>query len=173
VNSKHVKGLAVIGAADGTRLGTVDHAFLDLVAMRVVGFSVATGGRPLSWAPEAGLTVDAAEVRSLGPAALTLGAAARGDAVDAAYGALVPLGELAKRTVVTEGGAFVGKVASLDFDERTFRVTQVEVSPGFLRSHKLVPADRLVSIGRDVLVVADAVPRREDRARVAAAAASD
>ena len=171
MNSKHLKGLALVTIADGTKLGTIDHAFLDLAARRVAGFSISTGGRPLGWAVEAGMAVDAAEVHSLGPDALTLDdAAAHGAEVNAAYGALVPLGELTKRKVVTEGGVFVGEVASLDFDERTFRVTQVEVSPGFLRRHQRVPADRLVSIGRDVLVVADAAPGRDDGARDAAGA---
>ena len=77
--------------------------------------------------------------------------------MNAAAGSSVPLDEVTKRKVVTEGGADVGNVASLEFDERSFRVTQVEVSPGFFKSNHHVPADQVVRIGPDVVVVADAV----------------
>ena len=164
MNSTRLKGLAVVDLAAGTKLGTVDHAFLDPTAMRVVGFSIA-GGRHGA-AGDDGLTVAAAAVRALGPDALTLDdpAAAHAAWVGAAYGSLLPLDELAKRKVVTEGGADVGEVASLEFDDRTFEVTRVEVSPGFFKSNRHLPADQVVRIGPDVVVVADAVVAAADTA---------
>ena len=160
MNSTRLKGLAVIDLATGTTLGTVEHAFLDPAAMRVVGFSIAGGRR--GTAGDAGPTVAAAAVHALGPDALTLddATAARAAWVDAAagsFGAFVPLDEVAKRRVVTEGGTDVGEVASLEFDERTFEITRVEVSPGFFKGNKHLPVDQVVRIGPDLVVVADGV----------------
>ncbi len=46
-------------------------------------------------------------------------------------------------------------VAAVEFDERTFAITEVEVSPGFLKTKTHIPLDQLVRFGPDVLVVAD------------------
>ena len=59
------------------------------------------------------------------------------------------------RRVVTEGGTNLGEVVSLGFDEHTFAVTEVEVSPGFLKTSTHIPLAQLVRIGQDVLVVTD------------------
>ena len=58
------------------------------------------------------------------------------------------------RKVVTEGGTDVGEVAAVEFDAQTFAITEVEVSPGFLKTNTHIPLDQLVRIGQDVLVVA-------------------
>jgi uncharacterized protein YrrD len=172
MNHRQARGLAVFGAADGRRIGTVDGAFLDPAAKRVVGFSISGGERGRT--PGARRTIDSAEVQDLGSGGLTIDdATAHGAGTNAAYLSLVPLEDLAKRTVVTQGGAYVGRVVTVAFDVRTFRLTQVEVSPGFLRGRKLLPADRLVRIGRDLLVVADAVPTRDDAGATLANAAGD
>ena len=75
--------------------------------------------------------------------------------MSAAYGALSTLGDLEGRKVVTEGGANLGVISSVGFDEHTFAVSEVEVSPGFLKANTFIPLDQLVSIGPDVLVVKD------------------
>ena len=159
MNSKDITGIAVISIAEGKKLGTVERVYLDPDSQRVVGFAVGSGGGLLSTQPGAGLMVDVTEVHSLGPDALTLdeATAARGAEVTAAAASLLPLDDLTKRKVVTEGGTYVGQVASLEFDERSFRLTEVEVSPGFFRGNVRVPAEHLISIGQDVLVVGDAV----------------
>ena len=43
----------------------------------------------------------------------------------------------------------------MEFDERTFAITEVEVSPGFMKTNTRIPLDQLVRIGQDVVVVAD------------------
>jgi uncharacterized protein YrrD len=158
MNSKQIRGLTVIDLADGTQVGTVDQVFLDLAAKRVVGFSITNGVGPFGGARDNAPTVAASAVRSLGPDALTLDdvAAAHAAWVDAAFGAVVPLDDVVGRRVVTEGGINVGDVVSLGFDEQTFAINNVEVSPGFLKTHTSIPRDRLVRIGQDVFVVADA-----------------
>jgi sporulation protein YlmC with PRC-barrel domain len=158
MNSKDIRGLAVISIADGTRVGTVDQVYLDLAAKEVVGFSITDGLGPFGGARDNAPTVAASGVHSLGPDALTLDdlTAAHGAWVDGAFGSLVSLDDLMGRKVVTEGGTNVGEIVSLSFDEQTFAVSKVEVSPGFLKTKVEFPLDQIVRIGPDVLVVANA-----------------
>ena len=159
MNSKHVKGTAVVSIADGAKIGTIDRAYFDPATKQVVGFSLASGGGLLSGGGEPAMTIDIDEIHSLGPDALTVdsAAAARGQRTSAATESLVDMDDLTKRKVLTEGGTLVGQLASVDFDEKGFRLTDIEVSPGFFKSNKKVPIDQIVSIGSDVVVVADAV----------------
>jgi uncharacterized protein YrrD len=107
--------------------------------------------------------VAAAAIHSLGPDAVTLDdvTAAHAAWVDGAYGPLESLTAVIGRKVVTDGGTDVGEVVSLEFDERTFAITAVEVSPGFLKANTHVPLDQLVRMGQDVLVVADVAAKRD------------
>ena len=169
MNSKQIHGLSVINIADGTQVGTVDQVFLDLAAKQVVGFSITNGVGPFGGTRDNAPTVAASGVHSLGPDALTLDdvTAAHAAWVGAAYGVLASLDDLVGRKVVTEGGTNLGNVVSLGFDEQTFAVTEVEVSPGFLKTNTHIPLDHLVRIGQDVLVVADlVVAAREPAAEV-------
>jgi sporulation protein YlmC with PRC-barrel domain len=169
MNSKQIRGLTVINLADGTQVGTVDQVFLDLTAKQVVGFSITNGVGPFGGARDNAPTEAASAVHSLGPDALTLDdvTAAHAAWVDATFGAVVPLDDVVGRRVVTEGGVNVGDVISLGFDETTFAITEVEVSPGFLKTHTSIPLDRLVRIGQDVLVVADVAIAASEPATVA------
>src|SRR5687768_12840377 len=161
MNSRQIRGLSVINIADGTQVGTVDQVFLGLAAKQVVGFSITNGVGPFGGARDNAPTVAASGVHSLGPDALTLDdvTAAHAAWVGAAYGVLASLDDVGGRKVVTEGGTDLGEVVSLGFDEQTFAITEVEVSPGFLKTNTHIPLDHLVRIGQDVLVVTDvAVP---------------
>ena len=72
--------------------------------------------------------------------------------------------DLTKRKVVTEGGTYVGQVVSVELDPATYRLTAIEVSPGFFRGNKLIPDDQVTSLGADVVIVSDMVcaPQGED-----------
>jgi uncharacterized protein YrrD len=157
MNSKQIRGLTVINIADGTQVGTIDQVFLDLAAKQVVGFSITNGVGPFGGARDNAPTVAASGVHSLGPDALTLDdlTAAHAAWVSEAYGTLVPLDDVVGRKVMTEGGVNLGDVVALAFDEQTFAVTEVEVSPGFLKTNTHIPLAQLVRIGQDVLVVTD------------------
>ena len=155
MNSKQIRGLSVINIADGTQVGTIDQVFMDLAAKQVVGFSITNGVGPFGGSRNNAPTVAVSGVHSLGPDALTLDdvTAAHAAWVDGTFGALITLDDLVGRKVVTEGGANVGEVASVEFDERSFSITEVEVSPGFLQPNTQVSFDQLIRIGPDVLVV--------------------
>ena len=157
MNSKQVRGLSVINMADGTQVGTIDQVFLDRAAKQVVGFSITNGVGPFGGARDNAPTVATSAVHSLGPDALTLDdvTAAHAAWVGGAYGALESVDDVVGRRVVTDGGTTVGDVVSLGFDERTFAITELEVSPGFFKTNTHIPLDQLIRIGQDVLVVAD------------------
>ena len=152
MNSKDLKGLAVINIADGAQLGTVERAFLDPKLKQVVGFAIDTGGGLLS--PESSLLADTVEVHSLGSGALTLdNASPRGGDTSARYGDLVDLHALTGREVYTESGLLLGHAGSAEFDERTFALSAIEVSPGFFQGHRAVPVGQIMTIGPEVIVV--------------------
>ncbi len=164
MNSKQINGLAVIDIADGTKLGSLEGAFLDPAGKRIVGFGVARsdGGDGAAF-------VAADAVHALGPDALTVDDASKLSTgrAGAAGAGLVDLGDLIKHKVVTEGGAFVGQVASVEFDERSFLLTQVEVSPGRFKSNTAVPIEHVVSIGGDMVVVVNAAAADDEAAPTA------
>ena len=110
MNSQEVKGRPVISLVGGTKVGTIDHIYLDLAAKRVVGFSIATERQRFGGATAPGPTVATSAVRSLGPDAMTVEdvAAAHAAWVDADYGGILTVDDLAGRKVVTEGGTEVG-----------------------------------------------------------------
>ena len=166
MNSKNLKGLAVISIADGEKLGTLDRVYLDPTAKRVVGFAVKHGG--LFAGGELGL-IDVDDVHALGQDALTLAdkGAVRGDRTRARLDQLVDLDELVKHRAVTEGGTFVGQVTGVEVDRTSFHLAELEISPGFFKSNKLVPVGQVVSIGHDLVVVADAVCAPEGAAPTA------
>ncbi len=157
MNSQDIRGLKVISIADGTQIGAIDQVFLDLAAKQVVGFSITQGRGPFGGALGNAPTVAASAVHSLGPDALTLDdvAAAHAAWVDGAYGTIETVHDVVGRKVVTEGGTDVGQVTAVAFDAQTFAITELEVSPGFMKTKTLIPLDQLVRIGQDVVVVAD------------------
>lgn len=161
MNSKHLKGLTVISIADGERLGTIDRVYLDPASKEVVGFSVRHGGGGLlapadDAAPE---LIDVDDVHALGQDAVTLSSKGdmRGDQTRAMLDSLMELDDLIKLKTVTEGGTYVGDVASLELDDRGFRIRELEVSPGFFKSNRHVATGQVISIGHDLVVVADTV----------------
>ncbi|MDQ3043849.1 MAG: PRC-barrel domain-containing protein [Chloroflexota bacterium] len=163
MNNKQIDGIAVISIADGRKLGTVDHIYFDPLDKRVVGFAVTSGGGLLSAESGSGGIIDAADVHSLGPDALTVNdaSALRGDDVSDRYASLIDISNLIKEKVVSEGGILVGQVVSVEFDPTSYELQEVEVSPGYFKSNKHVSADQVTSIGQDVVVVSNAVCAEE------------
>lgn len=156
MNSKQLKGLPVVSIAEGIKLGTLVRAYLDPSAKRVVGFAYDAGNGLTE--PDSEPKLDTGDAESLGPDVLTVRtrSAVRGEEVNRRFGELVDLGALHNRAVLTEGGASVGSVGSIDFDERTIAVTQMEVTPGHFRRPATVLAGQIRTIGPDFVVLYDA-----------------
>ena len=154
---KLVKGTPVVSLADGTKLGTIDRVYLDPGRKTIVGFSFHQGGG-LFGSRSAGL-IDAADVHAFGPDAVTVDdvAGVRSDVALASRDDLVDLEELLKRKVLTESGALVGEIRSIQFDQDSYRLTGIEVSPGVFQDSALIAADEIVNLGSELVVVADSV----------------
>lgn len=159
MKNSQLKGLSVISIAEGKALGTVARVFFDPVTQQAVGFEVHQGGGLLSPDPDRRRMIDVEQVQALGPDALMVAdeSALRSQETAGPSADLVELDALTSRRVVAEGGTQVGAIASTDIDERTFHLRSVEISPGFFQTNREIPADQVVSIGSDVLVVTDAV----------------
>lgn len=161
MNSKDAKGLSVIAIADGKKVGTVSHLFFDPVARRVVGFGASEGGGFLRRHSSGEELIDAEDVHSVGPDALTLKdlGAVEGHRTSAHQAELIYGDELNGRQVVTENGTELGQVSSFEFDPRTFELVAVEVSPGLFKSHRMVNSADILTIGDDAVVVRNSVER--------------
>ena len=157
VNSKHLKGITVLGIADGERLGSIERAYLDPTNRRIAGFAVSALGGFMQ--PELDRLVDAEEVHSLGPDVMTVADTLSpiGRKINARYADFIDLNQLIGRQVITEGGTAIGQIASIDFDQASFRLTQMEVSPGFYATVTILPIDQVITIGLDIVVVVNAV----------------
>lgn len=162
MNSKHLKGLAVISIADGEKLGTIDRVLVDPAAAKVVGFTVRHGAGGLIPIPTDSAdedVIDVDDIHALGKDAVTLNdkGAVRGDQTRARIDSLMDHDQFAKLKVVTEGGTYVGDFVSAEIDERGFGLKELEVSPGFFSSNRHVPMSQVINIGHELIVVSDEV----------------
>jgi sporulation protein YlmC with PRC-barrel domain len=156
MNSKHINGITVVSLDAGEKLGSVNDIVFEEDGRRIaaLGVHVASGSRAADLADPSWLT--AKDVHAIGPDALTVqSVSALHDAPPA--DATLHLGDLLKRKVVTENGAYVGQVASVEIADAGPTVTAIEVSPGLLKSNLMIPIDQVANIGEEMVIVSDAV----------------
>jgi uncharacterized protein YrrD len=118
------------------------------------------------------LWVSVAAVHGVGEDAVTINAEADARAPADAPDALALV--KAKRgvignTVITEDGERVGEVRDYEFDPDTFALTSLSVPPGMnvVGEILMIPGDKVLTIGKDMIVVAaDATMRPEVMAEV-------
>jgi uncharacterized protein YrrD len=152
--SRELRGLAVVDATSGTKLGTVEELVVspedgDLLAV-VLGGGMFGGGKTY---------IDMADVRAIGPDAVTV----EGDEVARAEDAIGDRvreahsspRKLVGNKVVTENGTFLGTIHDYFIDEETRRVTGLTIGGGLLSSEDGLAADRIVSVGPDAVMVLD------------------
>lgn len=163
MNTRHVDGITVVDVSAGHRLGRVVDLLLDPSGRNVTAFIIQSGGGGLLTMEPATLSWLAVEnVRAVGPDALTVDDATCLREFPPAEDT-IPVSELLKRQVVTEGGVSIGPVGSLDFDERSMKTTSFEITTGIFKSNRAFAAEHLVSIGPEFIVVADAVVANRDQ----------
>lgn len=162
MNYKQLDGIAVVSIEDGAKLGQVDRVYLDPNAKQVVGFGVKPIGDRLD--ADAENLVDVDDIHALGADAMTLDNtnAVRGDRTRAMLEHLVDLDALHKRKVVTEGGTYIGEVAGVELDEASYRVTEIDVSPGLFKGNMRIPLEHVVNIGEMVIVDDVIVPANQE-----------
>ena len=168
MQGKQMNGLPVISIDRGERLGTVERTYVDPAGKRVIGVAYNAGGGLFT--PESSPRLDADCIRTLGPDALLVdnAQAIHGETIDRAFSSLTTLDDLVGRGVLTRGGAALGKISSVDFDERSFRLTEFEVSQGLMAGARPIPVTMVKTIGLDYLIVADnAWPQEAQAAELA------
>jgi len=158
VNAKQIKGLPVIGIAEGATLGKVDDVYIDVDARKLLGFVIDAEN---SMEVLDGAYLDPADIRSIGPDAVMVDSqeAVRGTSMRREIGSLVNIDSLLKRGVMTQSGVSVGNVSDVEFEPPDFKFTQLEVSPGLFQSNTKIPFAEVMSIGAEMIVVSDAVAK--------------
>ena len=152
---KDLIGLAIVDVRDGKKLGTADEVVISPNDGRLLRFVMKHGG--LFSSSEAIVEID--DVESIGPDAITV----EGDEVahtpEASAAAFREAREgersLVGRKIVTQGGSLVGQVSDVVINEQQRRVTSLMIGGGMLEQGDTLPAERLVSVGPDLIVVRD------------------
>ena len=165
---ERIKGLPVITMAEGKQVGKVDDLVVDPERKAVRWLRLHTGGLlggERLWVP-----VDA--VHGLGEHAVTINAEADvrapADAPEADTLVKARRGIIGNK-VVTENGERLGEVRDYEFTQDTFALTYLFIPPGMniLGQFLTIAADKVLTIGEDVIVVAaDAVMRSEETADI-------
>ena len=155
MNTKHINGITVIGLESGEKLGSVSDIVLTANGRNVaaLGVDAASGSRASELPPKSWLAAE--NVHAIGPDALTIQTADALQETPPEDGTL-HLADLLKHKVVSDSGVVVGQLAAIEVDEQSLAVTDFEVSPGLLKSNRMVPVDQILNIGQELVIVSDA-----------------
>jgi uncharacterized protein YrrD len=152
---KDLHGMSIVDVRDGKKLGQADEVVISPDDGRVLGFVMKTGG--LLRNGESIVEID--DVRAIGRDAITVEGdevAHTSEAATEAFSQARSGGRaLPGRKVVTQGGTLVGQVDDIAIDEDGRRVTALLLGGGLLEQSDALAADRIVSVGPDVIVVRD------------------
>lgn len=165
VKSRRLLGLQVIDIESGRAVGRVSRLIFDPRARRVSAFIVASG----HW-PAEDHVLEWSQARGVGQHAITI----RGTQALVRPASLPELQPLLRRPlrlygtrVLTEDGEFLGSVEELLIDPRTGEVDQVILAPDGLmrrlRGRWAIPADAVLVMGEDAMVVRSATVARPSR----------
>jgi len=154
--------------AEGKQIGKIDDLIVDPECKAVSWLRLHSGGM----LGGERLWVSAEAVHGVGADAVTINAEADARAPADAPEALALV--KAKRGIIgskvmTENGERVGEVCDYEFDPDTFALTSLSVPPGMnvVGEILMIPGDKVLTIGKDMIVVAaDATMRPEAMAEV-------
>jgi uncharacterized protein YrrD len=151
--SRELAGMAIVDVRDGKRLGKVDEVVVSPDDGRLLGFVIKAGG--LFGGAET--IVEIEDVRSIGHDAITVEGEEVAHTSEASTDAFRAARDgdrmLVGRKIVTQDGTLVGQVADVVINEDQRRVTALLVGGGLLERGDAFPAERIVSVGPDVVVV--------------------
>ena len=155
-SGNELRGMSVVDVAGGNKLGQVGEVVISPDDLRVLGLVVKSGGL-LSQQER---IIEADDIRSIGKDAITV------DGADAAHDRDTGGDELRQARsgqrriigakAVTKSGTLVGTVSDFMVDENTRRVTALTLGTGPFSTSEAIPAERIASVGPDVIVVHDA-----------------
>lgn len=153
--TKELSGLAIIDIRDGKKLGTVGETVISPDDGRLLGFVIKSAG----FLSQDESAVEIEDVRSIGADAVTV----EGEEIVHRIAAMPEPFQQARsgdrtligRKVVTQGGSLVGKIADLVISEDERRTTGMVLESGMFERGDALSADRIVSVGPDVVIVTD------------------
>ncbi len=158
VTTNLVPGMAVVNLEDGTMVGEIDRVFLDPERQEIVGFSIRHGSG--FFGSKCDGLIDVSDVHAVGADAITIGSAAAVRsllALTERKDRLIDLDDLLARSVISTGGTEIGRVIGIRFGLDSYRLAGLDVSPGFFPEQHSIPADMVVHIGDELVIVDDTV----------------
>jgi uncharacterized protein YrrD len=164
MDARSLKGIAVVSIDEGEKVGTIDDTIFNLEKKQVIAFRLAKTG--LFRGDRNFVTFE--DIHSIGPDAVMIQNRSRLHTAKSKYdySASPGIAKLTSLRVVTEDGAYVGNVANVHFDRRIGVFTEIEVTGesilAVLRRNKVIPANEIVSVGNDVVVVPNSYGENED-----------
>lgn len=151
--SDDIFGLPVFSIREGKQVGTVRDAVINRSKMKVTAFLV----EDIAWYGPRILTFNL--LQSLGQDALVIGSEDDlADLKDAArLGQLLDRDlKIIKKKVVTDTGKLMGDISGFQIDVESGKLSAVEIKQqGAQAKTKVVPIDKVLSIGPDVLVIGE------------------
>ena len=152
-NASDLHGMSVIAIADGKKLGSVDEVVVSPQDLRVLGLVMKEPG----FLNHSELIIETADIRAIGADAITVDGQEAARISEEAAGAFRDARSVGRsltgNKAVTESGDLVGTVSDFAIDEDTYRVTSLLLSGSLLSGGDVVQADRVISVGPDVIVV--------------------
>jgi len=163
VRYEFVKGLPVITMAEGKQVGKIDDLVVDPERKAVSWLRLHSGGM----LGGERLWVSTEAVHGVGEDAVTINAEADARAPADAPEALALV--KAKRgiignKVITESGERLGEVRDYEFNPGTFALTSLSIPPGMgvVGDTLMITGNKVLTIGEDVIVVANAAVMRPE-----------
>lgn len=154
---KSLKGIAVVSIEQGEKVGMVDNILFDLDKRMVIAFKLIKPG----FLRSGGIVMTMDDVESIGKDAVMIRNKEKVRELKAERDlqSRPDLGAMASLRVVTEDGTYIGNLATVQFEPRNGAITILEVTGGGLmdrlRRNLVIPANEIVSMGSDVVVVPD------------------
>ena len=159
MRADELKGRAVVTLADATRIGRIDDVLFDASYHDVLGFRVKAGAFHRAEA------LPRASVRAIGADAITVADHSAVNSPDrfAELEGAQALSDIEHTKVVTEGGALLGSIASVELDDNAERVLGYTLDAPLLdRMRGRAPWIRAQDVSRvsDLMIVPESVAAR-------------
>lgn len=157
MDTKRLKGIAVVSVQDGEKVGTVDDLLFNPETRKVLAFRLSRTGL-FGSSREIILMSD---VDNIGQDAVMIPNrnVVRPESEERELLDRPGLKQLGNLRVVSHDGTYVGTVATIHIDQKTGEMSRIDVGGGDLmkmfRSNIEVPATEIVSMGADVVVIPD------------------
>ncbi|HWO94184.1 MAG TPA: PRC-barrel domain-containing protein [Dehalococcoidia bacterium] len=162
MNFEDLKNQTVISIDEGERMGKVTDGVIDLDKKQLVALLLGSGG--IIGSKNYTLPVDA--IRTVGRDAVTVQSRSMLREGEDVLDGQVRVSDLARRTVISEGGDEIGRISDVELDT-SYHVTRFHISTGsrllsMFGSTAMIDAGQVVAFGEVITVKDGAVPSKEE-----------